>query len=104
MDIDLENSKFRLLKGTEATAEETICSIEYQTGTGVATLHGAIQVANGIDKPLRFIQQNSEWVLFWDQEQYPIKETVVDMLLQQEKISLQSLKESSSKIQQEFKK
>ena len=104
MSFDLEKCKFRFLKGKNCLPEESICSIEYQTGTGMATVHGAILFEDAKQKEFRFIQQDAEWIVLVEQEQYSIEENSVEMLLQQENISLKALRESSKAIQEKIKK
>lgn len=103
MDVSIKTCSLRLLKGELCSQEETPCAVEYQTGTGTATIQAAIKGLADSIPYIKFLElEQGQWVMKSQKEEQPVSGEDIAKLLEEAGIALEQLKQNSKDVQQQI--
>lgn len=103
MDVSIKTCSLRLLKGELCSQEETPCAVEYQTGTGTATIQAAIKGLADSIPYIKFLElEQGQWVMKLPEEEQPVSGEDIAKLLEEAEIALEQLKQNSKNVQQQI--
>ena len=103
MDVSIKTCSLRLLKGELCSQEETPCAVEYQTGTGTATIQAAIKGLSDSIPYIKFLElEQGQWVMKLPEEEQPVSREDITNLLEGAGIALEQLKQNSKNVQQQI--
>lgn len=103
MDVSIKTCSLRLLQGELCSQEETPCAVEYQTGTGTATIQAAIKGLSDSIPYIKFLElEQGQWVMKLPEEEQPVSGEDIAKLLEEAGIALEQLKQNSKNVQQQI--